>query len=309
MVRSGDSYSSDKEVNRTKQVEKIAHGFQMIQTDYPWDIFYDTGPSGVSIPTDPSRRFRVFDRGRLERDGAEAAEVRDEMLIEPGIRFYFSIGDAMQYAYSLAPTQSDRLWETTVSTTRNGETWEGLVNPGVYPRRANEDGAGCIKAEDQFGAQFMTICRWKATQPGDSAFQEKVGVTVAWNQGGQVESTMVEADRYHTAPVGNLIALHIENQGSQSLVTALSSGKLDHNWHPIWKVISAKRFGIPLVRQGLAANKDVLFVGSRIQEGIVPARPVTICDISTIEGSVGPKVVIADLSFPIVSDPQCVPHR
>src|SRR5262249_24246105 len=154
-----------------------------------------------------------------------------------------------------------------------------------FPRRASQGGMGCIKAASRKNNDHITICRWKSTEPGDSELQEKVGITVEWSHAGVSKEQQFETDRQHTSGVGNLIALSIVNRNGQSTVRAYSAGGVDSSWNPLWQQLAEENFASTMEKHGLVANRDVLFVGSRIKEGIpevsdkLRVRPIMMCDL------------------------------
>jgi hypothetical protein len=204
------------------------------------------------------------------------------------------------------PAGSRRWWETTVSTTRNGDTWttrvhwhgvEGHSIPGLddvllsYPRRAQEGGTGSIRLQSEDGRDAIVIARRKDTQPGASYYQEKVVVGIIVVQDGQQTAALdFPAARYGPCKqpddpnsddvssdcVGSMIALSIVTRTSWAAVTAFSAGKtvLDPALlgatpnTPDWKPLGTWYFKQPLTQHGFSGSGDVLLAGPRTATSI-----------------------------------------
>ena len=315
------------------QWTELKSGIQLIQTDYPWHVLNDEAPSALGIPTDPSRRLR--DESWV--DGPPGAT--SGAFHEPGARFYFhSPLPSEAWAYATVPAGSQRWWETTVSTTRNGDTWTIRGSDDVllsYPRRAQEGGSGSIRLQSEDGQDAIVIVRRKETQPGASYYQEKVVVGIIVVQDGQQTAAVdfpaarygpckssldPNSDDVSSVCVGSMIALSIVTRTSWAAVTAFSAGKtvLDPALlgatpnTPDWKPLGTWYFNQPLTQHGFSGSGDVLLAGPRtatsitIQAGVpgLPAAEPTftrLTDLPNREVFNGPSedAAIVDLSEPL----------
>ena len=269
------------------QIDRLNEHFQFIQTDYPWHVLHDEAPSGLGIPTDPSRRLRDWSW----RQGPPSAT---SFYRENGARLYAHTTLPSEiWAYAVVPAFSERWWETTISTTRHGDTWtteqakdafgnKTLVLNDVRlscPRRAQENGEGGIRISSGDGADAVVIARQKNTQPGPSFYQEKISVYVrVFQQGKKLLDQEFPAARYGPCKsnedqnfddvssicVGSLIALSVNNDGARAIVTVFSAGQIAPNGSPDWKQLGRWRFGQPLTKQGFSTFSDVLFAGPRM---------------------------------------------
>jgi hypothetical protein len=280
IVRSADSYDAPA------QIDALARGFRMILTDYPWNIVADGGPAGSGIPTDPSRRFR--DPSTITATGRPA--IAPEALIEPGIRFYASTDAQKRLAYSVAPPGGVRRWETLVSTTRIGDT----VGTS-FPRRAQEGGVGGIEAAAGRD-DFIEVARVKTGASCNCMDQERLAVHVGVSHGGVYAGTDFPVTPFGADIYGSLIALEVDETGPVTVARAYSAGRIAASGAPDWRLLVEERFGRPLAFQGITFNKDVLFVGTKVADAGQAPRPVTLCDLASIDGGAGATLV--DLSFP-----------
>jgi hypothetical protein len=243
IVRGADSFDP------AKQTDRLQRGFQLMQTDYPWSMIGDTAPAGA--PTDPSRRFRdpAFVTG--------AAPIDPNALQEPGDRIYISTGTAPRFLYEKAMPGSIRWYETTVSTTRKGDTY-GLS----YPRKAQEGGIGGLRAAVSSG-EYLEVLRIKTGHSGDGKKQEVLTVRVGVCHGGKYASTDQVASPYGPDAIGNMIALWVDSNPAGSIVSVFSAGRIDPTTGtPAWTFLKRERFQGSAVYQGVVATKDVLFAGS-----------------------------------------------
>jgi len=319
------------------QEDRIAAGFQLIQTDYPWHFVNDQGPG---IPTDPSQRLKPA--GWVS--GPNPAPIR-----EPGGRLYFHTPGrlAETWAYATVPATSQRWWEATVSTTRLGDTWGENTHDGLilddylkscpqsagasqdgctnYPRRSDAEGEGSIRAGSADGKNWMMIARQKNTTSGASFYQEGVHLYIRFGHDGVTSPEIhLEAPRYGTCRdtqdpnsdkvswtcIGSMIALSVDDRGTSSVVTAYSAGRLTAGGLPDWHQVAQERFDSPLTKQGYSAltypdavnnQSDVLIAAPRTANSVtIPegARPVTLKDLPGRDVLSGAAAIIVDLSVP-----------
>jgi hypothetical protein len=186
-------------IERAFKGDRIRHGFQLIQTDYPWHFIHDDGPPDTGIPTDPSGRLR--DAGWLTGDShAWSSWSRRER----GGKIYFHTQLPTEvFVFETLPAVSQQWLETMVSTTRVGDTWTTRIDdlptpphwpnlasfrdvPLSCPRRAQEGGVGRIVATSESGNDALVITRFKTTEPGVSYYQESVRVVYQIYHNGQL---------------------------------------------------------------------------------------------------------------------------
>ena len=331
--------------NSQCQEDRIAAGFQMIQTDYPWHFVNDDGPG---IPTDPSQRFKPI--GWVS--GPNPAPIH-----EPGGRLYFHTpAKSETWANTTLPATSQRWWEATVSTTRLGDTWGEKTNsaqilddylgtcpqsPGAdqadctnYARRSGAEGEGGIRVASADGKNWIVIARQKNTTSGASFYQEGVHLYIrSGHDGVTAAETHLEAARYGTCRdgqdpnsdnvswtcVGSMIAMSVDNRGATSVVTVYSAGRLTDTAMPDWQQVTQATFDAPMTKQGYSAapfagadHCDVLIAGPRTADSAaIPTnpstlRPVTLADLPGRDVLSGTAATIVDLSTPEDRDPPAV---
>jgi hypothetical protein len=240
---------------------------------------------------------------------------------EPGARIYFNTADTYpgSWLYAHAPISSSRWWETTVSSTRNGNTRDGN-----YPRTAKEGGEGCIRAMSEDERDGIEICRQKNN--GGDYYQESVDLYIRrWVASALVSDQIYVAPRY--APchrsgdpnsddvytdvcIGSMIALAVQNDGVTAHATVYSAGKLLAGnvvpWAPDWGMMGSFDFAQPLTKQGFRGWKSQLFAGTRSAEaftvvGVNDWRPLGLHDVSTadvpLRSDTDPSSKVIDLSY------------
>ncbi|MBB5421452.1 hypothetical protein [Paraburkholderia atlantica] len=301
IVRGADSYEFMPHCQSDQmpcQEDRIAAGFQFVQTDYPWHVTNDSAMASLGIPVDPSERLKGF---------PDANGRTTTVIHEPGNRLYFQT-DAQYpgaWAYATAPLSSNRWLEATVSSTRHGDSWgedthDGLILtdylktcpqlPGGdsrpctnYPRVALEDGEGCIKVASLNESDAIEICRQKNTTPGASYYQESVDVYVRVFHGGtKTFDQQWVASRYapcktgsdpnsgdvSSTCVGSMLAVAVQATPSSSHVTVYSAGRLDASGNPEWRALRTETFASPMVKQGFRGWKSQLMAGVRQAESL-----------------------------------------
>jgi hypothetical protein len=318
VVRGADSYDYHPGCDAYAwqcQENRINAGYQFVQTDYPWHVV------GTA---DASQRLR-------SRDGTA--------IHEPGARLYFHTGPSPAYwpfVFDTVPATSQRWWETTVSSTRNGDTWGKVTSAGVivqdvlkrcpaagldkqdsctnYARTAQDGGDGSLRAASADDSSWIQIGRQKTTAPGPSFYQESVALYMRVARHGQVvRSDQLLAPRYGTCRdasdpnsdgvswtcIGSMIAFSIDNHGNGSTVHVYSAGRLTAAGVPDWHEIAAEDFDTPLTRQGLSGVGDVLFAGPRRGTSLWPdasLREITLGDLPGRGIPAG--ATVSDLSAP-----------
>lgn len=236
-----------------EQLERIRRGFQLVMTDHPWHIV-DESPAGPA----------PIHAGRRLHDGAAP-------LVEPGHRLYaVADGDFMSATATSAAAASE--WETAPSTTRpgSGTRW-GLSlarQRFIWDRfagRARPRGMGCLRAASNDGSEYFMVCR--QTVSGEFA-----RVTVRWRRRGERAERVrtFDSDAHSAGAVGDLIRLRTARLHGRSCAGAASASQLAGG-APLWTALGAECFAAPLDEQGLAATRDVLFVGTRHDGAFVGA--------------------------------------
>ncbi len=270
LVRGADSFSLDA------QAARIAYGFQFLQTDHPWLQLQDRGPA---------RPFRSLD-----------ASADDEALLEPGKRLSMRGPDGAQVAFASTDVPGDvcTTWETAVSSTR-------VPTDARYPTLARPRGVGCIRAwsdPTDDAADGAMLCR--ATDDSENAV-----ITLTTRLNGATSTTTSTSPARQAAGIGDLIRLVVCTNAGQSRVTAFSAGSVDSTGNPAWTPVGDATFTRALRHQGIAASRDVLFVGAHRDGNFVSSldlgAPVVPHDATTPPA--GP-ASIEDRSYPVPS-PAC----
>ncbi|SRR6266536_1348771 len=300
VVRGADSYDHRPGCDAYSwqcQENRINAGYQFVQTDYPWHVVGNT---------DASQRLR-------RRDGTA--------IREPGSRLYLHTGPSPAYwpwVYATVPATSQRWWETTVSSTRNGDTWGKETTAGVFVKdvlktcpapgldkqdtctnyaRAAQNGDGSLRAASADGSSWIQIGRQKNTTPGASYYQEDVNLYIRVARHGKVvgDSKLI-APRYGTCRdgqdpnsdgvswtcMGSMIAFSVDDRGNGATVHVYSAGRVTTAGVPDWHEIAAEEFDTPLTTQGISGVGDVLFAGTRRGNGLWPdasLREITLADL------------------------------
>lgn len=254
VVRGHDSYSIPD------QAARVAAGFQMIQTDYPWLQYNDLGAA------QPFRPLR------------EDATLDPNQFYEPGNRLMLSRPPSMKERVfsSQFVVNSQVEWETIPSTTRESPD-------SAYPNSRIPQGKGCLRAAtegagvDDSQLQSINICRetaqgkWNVSKPlGEDAI-----ITVETNHWGKKQNKVFYSSANGSNGIGDLIRMFVttDAQGS-TCVVAYSASEVAANGVPAWKALTTECYDRPLHYQGLAAERgDVLFSGTRKKIWNATPRP------------------------------------
>jgi calcium-dependent phosphoinositide phospholipase C len=319
LVRAADSYDYRPGCDAYSwqcQENRIDAGYQFVQTDYPWHVIGNTAAA---------QRLR-------RRDGTAVGE--------PGARVYVHTGPSpayWPYVYDTAPATSQRWWETTVSTTRNGNTWGKQTDAGIfvkdilktcpapdvkdqssctdYARSAQDGGNGSLRIASADDSSWIQIGRQKRNNEGGPGFnQESVEIYLrVAKHNVVVKDIRLNASRYGTCRdtkdpnsddvswtcIGNMIALSVDNRGTGATVHAYSAGRLSTTGAPDWQEIAAEDFDAPLPRQGISAFGDVLFAGLRRTDALHPDSSLRDVALSDLPGRGIPAgATVTDLSQP-----------
>ena len=228
IVRGRDSFS------HADQDARVAAGFQLIQTDYPW---------WKSVEDGPTRPFHPF-----------AAGLPPAAFVEPGLRLMLAgSADDTRLAFAAHAEPPDRCttWESLPSTTRPSPD-------AAYPATQRPRGQGCLRAAADpadADADSVTLCR--TVVDGEYA-----RLSVTTRGFGTTSTVSVDSAANTAAGVGDLLQLRVCSAGSATTVTASSAGEIAAGGDPVWVVVAQKTLPSLLVHQGLAGTRDVLFVGT-----------------------------------------------
>lgn len=224
IVRGGNSFSLEE------QHARLAAGFQLLQTDYPWIHLRD---KGFTRPFQPINEKQFTD---------------SSLFIEPGERIFVSSVTKTFFSMKVNDTLSD--WETLPSSTR--------VSPNPkFPNIKSPYGKGCLRAEADT-QNSVTVCR-KVNQ------QQNAVVTVSIIENGNRSFEKFVSNNRTCGNVGDYIRLLIEKNSSGGCCTRIySSSQMLNNVTPKWNVIYTKCFDKFLFKQGIEASEgDVLFTATK----------------------------------------------
>jgi hypothetical protein len=228
VVRGKDAFSA------ADQQARLAAGFQLVQTDYPWFEIDQAGP----------------DRPFHARDGRTFAE--------PGLRLLLRgsqlASDRYSFAATAVPAGTCTEWSTLASTTRP-------TTSSCYPGWLRPRGQACLRAAtdaEAADADAVSVCRQVVDR-------ENTQITVETCAGGRCStSAPVTSTENGVGGVGDLLRLRVCTTGDASSVRAFSASLVDDAGNPEWVPIAdATTSSSPLVVQGIAATGDVLFVDTR----------------------------------------------
>ncbi|MBI3555077.1 MAG: hypothetical protein HY074_02285 [Deltaproteobacteria bacterium] len=264
VVRGSDSFT------RSVQQTRVAAGFQMLQTDYPWIQFDDRG---VTQPFRPIHPELFPDRTQFD---------------EPGDRIGFKrIGAGTGFAMAeLRATETNDDWETLPSTTRPSPD-------GNLPNAAWVRGKGCLRLAN--ATNSFNVCRqtfdgkWNISKPvGEDAI-----VTVESVVNGRVQKTRrFVSGSNKSNGVGDQLRMSVTRRAGLTCVAAFSASQLDLAGRPDWQWLTARCFNGQLDREGLSAQwGDVLFVATKRN-----GAPVLAGQLSAPASQTG--YVLQDLQIP-----------
>jgi hypothetical protein len=257
------------------QSDRLAHGFQFLQTDYPWHVIYDGGPPGTLLPTDPSRRLKRF--SARPGSGATNGPPPAGAPIEPGSKIYLHLAAKSGSVAAARPVAgASGAWlETTVSTTRRGTTWSAVkafpATPGECPltfrRRAAEDTAAGLFVSS--GEETLRIARTKHSscdyKDNWPMLQEGVVVSARYSGPARHPTVVRTGGRFgpcrreatdtgshdNCAEVGGLLAIRVSKGGRE--VSAYSTSTIASGGKPRWVRVTSLRLRRPATVIGLEA--------------------------------------------------------
>ncbi len=305
ILRSVDSFDPEKQ-----QRAVIANGYQYVQSDFAWDYLRDQHPSPTMFVPDPSRRLRdPFVGGRGSQLGREA-------LIEPGNRIYI-------YNY----THQDALFRSREVRPDQTTTWDAVVATGgidtnsddSHPPIRAEDGGeasrgnGCLRAETEDRSEWIMICRRLLLAGEDWLTPENdhtrivISIEAHSERDGDVRESHKSSRGRVGDGLGDMLQMRVTNRdGAGAEVAVASASQLKgHNIlaGPDFRVLKTVRFSQPLIRQGLYAEGDKLFVRPRFQpESERVPEELTLCDLPVAKGDAERSGVV-DFSWPVNCPP------
>ncbi len=219
-----------------EQEARIAAGFHMLQTDYPWLAYRDKGYE---------QPFRAIDSTRF----TDAS-----LFTEPGNRIFLSPGQEL----SIIDTTFNftNYWETLPSSTR--------VSPdGNYPNAAKANGKGCLYAEHDT-LNLIRVCR-KVDK------KQNAVITVEIVKNGKQTLKKFKSNKRTSGSAGDYIQLAVTDSSGNfpTVVHVFSSSEMQLNNNgtytlPKWNLLTTETFNCPLIKQGIMATEgDVLFTGTK----------------------------------------------
>jgi hypothetical protein len=234
------------------QAARVAAGFQMLQTDYPWIQLGDRGPAQPFRPLHPE-------------EFADPAQ-----FLEPGSRLAFaqspSGGTEASFAF-LVESRKSWSWQALPSSTR--------PSPDArFPNSSWTRGKGCLRAASD--SESFSICRqtldgqWYSSKP----LGEDIAITIEIRREGVSSVQQFYSDANTSQSAGDLIRVAgYQDEQGKTCVTGYTSSEIASNGQPIWRELATQCFGEELRYQGLAAQwGDVLFVGTQHDGGLVSGR-------------------------------------
>lgn len=306
ILRSIDSYE------KVRQEAVIKELYQFIQTDWAWDFLPDDLPKPTDFVADMSRRF--YDPTKL-RGGVR---MEPDALREPGNRIYIYNHTASDSTFHFLEAEPGRpaTWEAVVAS-GNVDTTANDSHPPVRGEDGREAsrGNGCLRAESMDGAEWVMICRRLLLKGEDwmTVSNDQTRVLISVKAQSDVEGAIDEWRKSHRSEVGDglgdMLQMRIEDlAGGSQAVLSSASALIGHNLgaEPDYQVFQQVRFARPLLRQGLWAEGDKLFVRPRFKAA--EPRELTLCDLTLDKGN-RMRSGVVDFSFPVNCPPKLPPPR
>lgn len=257
-----------------EQRDRLTRGFQLIQTDHPWHVIGDEQLLTGTLNRSCRLRDAVSALG-----GSSSAR----MLVEPGDRLYVSATDRELFVAAHEVDDGRSEWETLPSMTRPDSTtrwafdWSRVrfvSEPFASHSRAR--GVGCLRAATTTATELFTICSQRIEG-------EHTRVSVTWRHAADGERTNAFVD------IGDLLKLRVVTEDARSCAEGFVASHVDLGT-PVWRSVGTQCFGSRLVDQGIAATRDVLFVGTRHDHVAIRATDLPLRS---------PNGVLTDASEPI----------
>ena len=185
------------------------------------------------------------------------------------------------------------------------------TNDDSHPPVRGEDGKetsrgdGCLRAEAADGLEWVMVCR-RLLLKGEDALtptndQTRVVVSVQARSAvdGNVNQIWKSSRSTVNDGIGDMLRMRIENRrggATADLSSASALSGFNILGQPAYLLLRQVRFAGPLVRQGLWAQGDKLFVRPRFTA--LEPRDITLCDLPGSLGNARRSGVI-DFSFPV----------
>jgi hypothetical protein len=226
IVRGRDSYTL------AEQQKRVAAGFHMLQTDYPWVYLNDKGYR---------QPLHVFDTATYNNP---------QVLQEPGNCILLNNGDSVYKTFYTNPDTT--YWETLPSST--------IVSPKPeYFNAAQADGMGCIYAFAD-SLNKISLCRSVNSK-------RQVVVTVLATVKGITNTYTHKGNNHTTGTVGDYLQMRLIRTAGGCKAQLFSSVYTQRNGSlltPQWNLLQQVNFDTYLYSQGLrGAGGQVLFTGTK----------------------------------------------
>ncbi|MGZ3699335.1 MAG: hypothetical protein ACXWP5_14460, partial [Bdellovibrionota bacterium] len=246
-----DSYSL------ADQQARVQAGFQMLQSDYAWLQYRDSGPGMPMRPLD-DKTFSDWTQFR-----------------EPGPKIALNripAGSGMAFL-SLVDNTGATDWETIPATTRPSPD-------NTYANSHWTRGKGCLRAEANDGSgDYFSVCR--QTIDGHWYDPDHLGemarITVESSRDGRRSYRDFYSGDNHSNGIGDQIRMQVSRSpgSTQTCATPYTASELAAPSTPAWSNLGAMCFRRGLPIQGVTAQYgDVLFVGTK-KSGISGYLPVS----------------------------------
>jgi hypothetical protein len=226
------------------QILNTKLGYQDLTTDFPWSFVHSRTP-GLA-PSRPKPDRPMF---QLADTNIGAPKFAPAFFDEPGARLYFRARPDGGPVMAMLDTTTDSDWEVQASNT-------APTHDGKNPPLAKPDSAGCLDAMSITGGTHrVRVCRKQLT---DDRRTVRIYGFAATNG----VHTDFSYDAPHLEPshtdVGDLLRMQVVNKGQT--VRIFTAGTMAPDGKPRWNLLKTFNVGGALVRQGLIAWGDVLFV-------------------------------------------------
>jgi hypothetical protein len=253
------------------QRDRVGRGFQLVQTDYPWNFFAE----GARDP-----RRRVFD----QRAAAPP-------VFEPGGRLLFAGPAGAFRFFEVEPAGGASLSAVVSGPTSSDEP--------AYPSPAPPEGAaGAVRAESADGAEWIEVGRALDRAATTVALVYVEGRSLASGRPERISASFPTSP-CDAGPWGDVVRLEVAGArpGGGARVAAFSAGQIARDelgGEPAWAPLGSFAFARPMRRLGLASTRgSVLFV--RPRRG---AREIGLGDLPLARG----EGAVVDLTTPRAPD-------
>jgi hypothetical protein len=245
-----------------EQLDRLRRGFQLIQTDHPWHFV--SNRIDVSSSAMP---WRLEDPARVL---GHQSSFGPSTLVEAGNRLYVEAkSDDKLFVASEPVDEVASEWETLPSTTRSDSTtrwsfdWSRLhFDREDFAGRFRARGIGCLRAVTEDAKESFMVC----SQNVDG---EHKRISIHLRHADTESPVLAFTD------VGELMRLRVLTNHGRSCVDASAASAIESG-APSWRPLFTDCFASVLAEQGIAATRDVLFVGTRHNGAPVAAEALSI---------------------------------